>query len=153
MTSISIDFWYQSILIGGLNRLISIISIDFWYWFLLINYVWKDVRLWGCAGLRDCKCVRLWSCEAEWFSGFETDRLWVCIVRLWCCVRLRGCQAVRLWDCETMIWDYDMMLLGFESLGGVAFSLIPSFTFPSFKNSQITLDNLAWSAIRRDLTS
>ena len=45
------------------------------------------------------------------------------------------------------------MLLGFESLGGVAFSLIPSFTFPSFKNSQITLDNLAWSAIRRDLTS
>ena len=46
-----------------------------------------------------------------------------------------------------------MMLLGFESLGGAAFSLIPSFTFPSFKNSHITLDNLAWSAIRRDWTS
>ena len=46
-----------------------------------------------------------------------------------------------------------MMLLGFESLGGAAFSLIPSFTFPSFKNSQISPDNLAWSAIRRALTS
>ena len=46
-----------------------------------------------------------------------------------------------------------MMPLGFESLGGAAFSLISSFTFPSFKNSQITLDNLAWSVIRRDLTS
>ena len=46
-----------------------------------------------------------------------------------------------------------MMLLGFESLAGAAFSLIPSFIFPSFKNSQITLDNLAWSAVRRDLTS
>ena len=46
-----------------------------------------------------------------------------------------------------------MMPLGFESFGGAAFSLIPSFTFPSFKNCQITLDNLAWSAIRRDLTS
>ena len=32
-------------------------------------------------------------------------------------------------------------------------SLIPSFTFPSFKKSQITLYNLAWSAIGRDLTS
>ena len=29
VTSISIDFRYQSILIGGLNRLISMISIDF----------------------------------------------------------------------------------------------------------------------------
>ena len=46
-----------------------------------------------------------------------------------------------------------MMLLGFESFGAAAFSLIPFFSFPSFKNSQITLDNLAWSAIRRDLTS
>ena len=36
VTSISIDFRYQSILIGGLNRLIS---IDFRYRFLLINYV------------------------------------------------------------------------------------------------------------------
>ena len=40
MTSISIDFRYQSILIGGLNRLISMISTDFRYWFLSINYVW-----------------------------------------------------------------------------------------------------------------
>ena len=37
MTSISIDFQYQSILTGGLNRLIS---IDFRYGFLSINYVW-----------------------------------------------------------------------------------------------------------------
>ena len=36
---------------------------------------------------------------------------------------------------------------------GGGFSLIPSFAFPSVKNSQITLDNLAWSAIGRDLTS
>ena len=36
VTSISIDFRYQSILIGGLNRLIS---IDFRYRFLSINYV------------------------------------------------------------------------------------------------------------------
>ena len=42
MTSISIDFRYQSILIGGLNRLISMISIDFRYRFLSINYVWGD---------------------------------------------------------------------------------------------------------------
>ena len=36
VTSISIDFRYQSILIGGLNRLIS---IDFRYRLLSINYV------------------------------------------------------------------------------------------------------------------
>ena len=36
VTSISIDFRYQSILIGGLNRLTS---IDFRYRFLSINYV------------------------------------------------------------------------------------------------------------------
>ena len=113
--------------------------------------------------------VRLWSCEAERFSGCETDRLWFCIVRLWC-VKLWGWEVVtlwdyetmRLWDCETMIWDYETMiwytieamrLWTFREGGGVAFSLIPSFTFPSFKNSQITLDNLAWSAIGRDLTS
>ena len=40
MTSTSIDFRCQSILIGGLNRLISMISIDFRYRFLSINYVW-----------------------------------------------------------------------------------------------------------------
>ena len=42
MTSISIDFRYQSILIGGLNRLISMISNDFRYRFLWINYVRGD---------------------------------------------------------------------------------------------------------------
>ena len=42
MTSISIDFRYQSILIGGLNRLISMTSIDFRYRFLCINYVLGD---------------------------------------------------------------------------------------------------------------
>ena len=42
MTSISIDFRYQSILIGGLNRLISMTSIDFRYRFLWINYVRGD---------------------------------------------------------------------------------------------------------------
>ena len=36
VSSISIDFRYKSILIGGLNRLIS---IDFRYRFLSINYV------------------------------------------------------------------------------------------------------------------
>ena len=40
MTSISIDFRYQSILIGGLNRLTSMISIDFRYRLLSINYFW-----------------------------------------------------------------------------------------------------------------
>ena len=42
MTSIYIDFRYQSILIGGLNRLISMTSIDFRYRFLWINYVRVD---------------------------------------------------------------------------------------------------------------
>ena len=40
VTSISIGFRYQSILIGGLNRLIAMISIDFRYQLLSINYVW-----------------------------------------------------------------------------------------------------------------
>ena len=40
MTSISINFRYQSILIGGLNRLILMISINFRYRFLSISYVW-----------------------------------------------------------------------------------------------------------------
>ena len=40
MTTLSIDFRYQSILIGGLNPLISMMSIDFRYRFLSINYVW-----------------------------------------------------------------------------------------------------------------
>ena len=44
VTSISIDFRYQSILIGGLNRLISMISSDFRYRFLSINYVWGNPR-------------------------------------------------------------------------------------------------------------
>ena len=57
MTSISIDFTYQSILIGELNnRLISMISIDFRYRFLSINDVWhvgqvytkpKSFKLWS----------------------------------------------------------------------------------------------------------
>ena len=38
VTSISIGFRYQSILISGLNRLIFIISIDFRYRFLLYTY-------------------------------------------------------------------------------------------------------------------
>ena len=156
MTSISIDFWYQLIIIGGLNRLISIILIDFWYWYLLINYIWKDVRLWGC---------KLWGCEVVRLRGFKAVRLTGCDFALWSCDvwscevgRLSGCETVRLWY-ETMRLWYDILsrLWGFEPLGGrgggVAFSLIPSFTFPSFKNSQITLDNLAWSAIGRDLTS
>ena len=37
VTSISIDFRYQSILINGLNRLISMMSIDFLSLFLSIN--------------------------------------------------------------------------------------------------------------------
>ena len=39
VTSISIDFRHQSILIGRLNGLISMISIDFRYRFLSINHV------------------------------------------------------------------------------------------------------------------
>ena len=164
MTSISNDFWYQSILISGLNGVISIILIHFWYWFLLINYVWKDVRLWG------CEAVRVWGCEAVKLWGWEVFRLWDrqavslhCKAVMLCeAVRLGGCEAERLSGCETMrLWDYGMRLWydTTEAMrlwifrGGVAFSLIPSFTFTSFKNSQITLDNLAWSAIRRDLTS
>ena len=38
--SIVIDFLHQSILIGRLNGLISMISIDFRYRFLSINHVW-----------------------------------------------------------------------------------------------------------------
>ena len=38
--------------------------------------------------------------------------------------------------------------LNLKGGGGFAFSLIPSFNY-----LQITLDNLAWSAIGRDLTS
>ena len=38
VTSISIGFRYRSILISGLNRLISIISIHFRYRFLLYTY-------------------------------------------------------------------------------------------------------------------
>ena len=45
VTSISIDFRYHSILIGGLNRLISMISNDFLYRFLSINYVWGNPRV------------------------------------------------------------------------------------------------------------
>ena len=41
VTSISIDFRCQSILIVGLNRLIPMISTDFLYRFLSINYVWS----------------------------------------------------------------------------------------------------------------
>ena len=37
VTSISIDFRYQSILINGLNQLISMMSIDFLSLFLSIN--------------------------------------------------------------------------------------------------------------------
>ena len=105
------------------------------------------------------QAVRLWSCAAERFSGCDFA-LWGCDV--WRCEvgRLSGCETMRLWDCETMIWDYETMIwytieaMGLWTFrGGVAFSLIRSFTFPSFKNSQITLDNLAWSAIGRDLTS
>ena len=40
VTSISIDFLHQSILIGRLNGLITMISIDFPYRFLSINHVW-----------------------------------------------------------------------------------------------------------------
>ena len=45
MTSISIDFQYETILMGGLNRLISMISVDFRYRFLSINYVWCSIIL------------------------------------------------------------------------------------------------------------
>ena len=45
MTSIFIDFRYQSILIGGLNRLIYI-SIDFRYRLLSINYIWFITNAW-----------------------------------------------------------------------------------------------------------
>ena len=38
--SIVIDFLHQSILIGRLNGLISMISIDFRHRFLSINHVW-----------------------------------------------------------------------------------------------------------------
>ena len=118
--------------------------------------------MWGCEAAR-CEAVKLW--------GWEVFRLWDwqavilhCEAVMCEAVRLGGCQAVRLWDYETVRLWYETMRLwydilsrlwGFEPLGGggVAFSLIPSFTFPSFKNSQITLDNLAWSAIGRDLTS
>ena len=40
VTSFSIDFRYKSILIGGLNRLIS---LDFRYRFLSINYFWRNI--------------------------------------------------------------------------------------------------------------
>ena len=121
----------------------------------------KGVRLWGCKQW-GCEVVGLWSCEPERFSGCEFA-LWGCDVwssevrRLWGWEAV-GCETMRLWDYDMRPWDYDMILLrlwGFESLrgGGGSFSLIPSFTFPSFKNSQITLDNLAQSAIGRDLTS
>ena len=115
--------------------------------------------MWGCeaVGLRGCKDVRLWGCklwgcEVVRLRGFQAVILH-CEAVMCEDVRLGGCQAVRLWDYETVrlwyetlrLW-YDILsrLWGFEPLGGgVAFSLIPSFTFPSFKNSQITLDNLA----------
>ena len=42
VTSISIDFRNQSIIIGGLKPLISMISIDFHYRFLSINYVRRN---------------------------------------------------------------------------------------------------------------
>ena len=168
MTSISIDLWYQSIFIGRLNRLILIINrlisdIDF-YWLTMSG------RMWGCEAVR-VRGSEAPSCEAMKLWGWQVFRLWVCILgcdvvwsyEVW---RLWGGEVVRLWDYETMrLWDYDMRLWdymillrlwGFESLvgrGGVAFSLIPSFTFPSFKNSQITLDNIARSEIGRDLTS
>ena len=118
--------------------------------------------MWGCEAAT-CEAVKLW--------GWEVFRLWDwqavilhCEAVMCEAVRLGGCHAVRLWDYETVRLWYETMRLwydilsrlwGFEPLGrgGVAFSLIPSFTFPSFKNSQITLDNLAWSAIGRDLTS
>ena len=133
--------------------------------------------MWGCeaVGLRGCKDVRLWGCklwgcEVVRLRGFQAVRLTGCDFALWGCDvwscevgRLSRCETMRLWDYETVRLWYETMRLwydilsrlwGFEPLGrGVAFSLIPSFTFPSFKNSQITLDNLAWSAIGRDLTS
>ena len=121
--------------------------------------------MWGCeaVGLRGCKDVRLWGCklwgcEVVRLRGFQAVRLTGCDFALWGCDvwscevgRLSGCETMRLWDCETMIWDYETMiwytieamrLWTFRGGGGVAFSLIPSFTFPSFKNSQITLGNL-----------
>ena len=127
------------------------------------------MRLWGCEAVRMWGCEAA-NCEAVKLWGWEVFRLWDwqavilhCEAVMCEAVRLGGCQAVRLWDYETVRLWYETMRLwydilsrlwGFEPLGrGVAFSLIPSFTFPSFKNSQITLDNLAWSAIGRDLTS
>ena len=128
-----------------------------------IDFYWLTTsgRMWGCeaVGLRGCKDVRLWGCklwgcEVVRLRGFQAVILH-CEAVMCEDVRLGGCQAVRLW-CEAMRLWYDILsrLWGFEPLGGgVAFSLIPSFTFPSFKNSQITLDNLTRSAIGRDLTS
>ena len=52
VTSISIDFRCKSILIGGLNRLIS---LDFRYRFLSINYFWRNI----CQQLRDPNAVIL----------------------------------------------------------------------------------------------
>ena len=141
-----------------------------------MDFYWLTTsgRMWGCeaVGLRGCKDVRLWGCkmwgcEVVRLRGFQAVRLTGCDFALWGCDvwscevgRLSGCETMRLWDCETMIWDYETVIwYTIEAMrlwtfgGGVAFSLIPSFTFPSFKNSQITLDNLAWSAIGRDLTS
>ena len=107
------------------------------------------------------QAVRLWSCEAERFSGCETDRLWVCIVRLRC-VKLWGWEVVRLWDYETMRLWYDtieamrLWYWGYEALnlegGGLRFLLFHLLPSPPLR-TQITLDNLAWSAIGRDLTS
>ena len=125
----------------------SIISLHvtstFGYWLLLINYVWKEVKLWGCgvARLWGCEVVKLWGCEVVSLRGFQAVRLTGCEFALWGCDvwssevrRLWGWEVVWLWDYETMrlwdydmrLWDYDMILLrlwGFESLrGGFIFS-------------------------------
>ena len=112
------------------------------YWLLLINYVWKDVKLWGCgvARLWGCEAVRVWGCEAAssevvklWgcevvrLRGFQAVRLTGCEFALWGCDvwssevrRLWGWEVVRLWDYETMrLWDYETMIWyywGYEAL-------------------------------------
>ena len=123
-------------------------------------------RMWGCEAVQGCETVSVWGCEAVKLWGWVVFRLWDwqavslhCEIVMLCeAVRLGGCEAERLWSCETMrLWDYDMRLW-YDAIrlwifsGGCVFSY-SIFYFPSFKNSQITLDNLAWSAVRRDLTS
>ena len=117
VTSISIDFWYQSIWIGGLYRLISMKSIDSRYRSGLINSVeqhlmFSDREL--CFPLRFYENDGWWSSESHHSSSvFQqctfSKKMWIDRTRWW---REQSSinSAIRIPDARYM-WAEFLLLL------------------------------------------